>query len=1064
MASIGLSILTEAETGPYKTLIKDVAVDFSLSNPDQNWLHRKHLGYSTKRDTYDPDAYSLKLTLDQITVERQTQHHTMRLARLDSFDLTAFASQWPTPFLTPSSFMFDANSPILAVHTRVAGVQITERTRDLQKLIAIMESRPKTHHTPSTPSTPLSIPRLIIGLESGPISARIIYDADKGEKHRALELRSNGCAVSFDSEYKYPSVAIKKTFSQNSSVQSLHWNCTLSIVLEPVLVRVRSKRDIVVEGETRLTSDKDFLDDPPVLSLGIIEVNVAANAVAQTDGAAESLAIIDKSTLVYDLSAVFDTICTELWHPISVDATLQLLSIIPHKTKIPETTFEPQSQFTLLPAGLSAKIAVARFVVYITSPVISPGENLDLSRGFAMLTTISLEYCSLHASHSHWFDDPKQARSRVKLLLSAEPSVDALVAAKTIVPPNEKSAFVKVQFLNLVFRSAVATPYEPDDPVIVGRDDLADSHQEFLRINHMQFDLCLSCNVLSPHKSLTDICNISVQIPSIRVDLELAHVYSVLLGLQTLRILSLPRQPRPVSHVAVSKSNIVFMLQGNITTIQIHIALPNQKLLARIDKLSPCMDSSGPPRIRMAKMAVFVFLPPQINRWEEPTESRWDEFITLQAWEIILAPHGGSISISVNGDSARVRIPYGFVLADLVQDIIVSVKAIRHILHMASAGKYSAMPSPEPEGPKSVPHITLRLECLCLEAGDDPFESKLALIWQAGAEAVKQRLDREEAFKAKVATILTATPDVQTAVPKAEGEHEYQFSAKHTVSLEDARKRLDDLHALDWTLRLQRLKEQRSKEEEAIMHQTHSLPPTSLRSPNLTPTPSSPQAPPLLRITFHNLSLTISPPSFSIDRLPDVMHDLGNGLPRDTKFSLLIPLHIHFTLSSLQISLRDYPLPLLHVPFLGNSREVSWTFDTDLIIAEEMGSQLTADWIDCPIIRPWQALHGEVPFSFAVPRTINPVKTYAAPIIEVTTSGPTILSWGVSYGPAIQDMMRVVDTLSSSPRDSSPPVGFWDKVTDFFLILSALITEPFRFVWYSIGRRRYHLSVMFVFI
>ena len=1031
VASIGLCILTEAETGPYKTLIKDVVADFSLSNPDRNWLHRKHFGCSTKRDTYDPDAYSLKLTLRQITVERQTQHHTMQLARLDSFDLTAFASQWPIPFLAISPFMRDANGPILAVHTRVAGVQITERTQDLQRLIVIMESIPKTQHTPPTPPTSLSIPRLIIDLESGPIGARIIYDADKGEKHRALELRCNGFAVSLTSEYKYPSVAITKTFPQSSSVQSLHWNCNLSIVLEPVLVRVRSK-NIVVESETHLTSDKDFLDDPPVLSLGMIEVNVASNAVAQTDGAAESLAIIDKSTLVYELSAAFDTICTELWHPISVDATLRLLSIIPLETKIPEATFEPQSQFTRLPAGLSAKIAVSRFVVYITSPVISPGENLELSRGFAMLTTISWEYCSLHASHSHWFDDPKRTRSRAKLLLSAEPSVDALVAAKTIVPPNEKSAFVKVQIFNLAFRSAVATLYEPDDPVIVGRDDLAESHQEFLRIDHMHFDLCLSCKMLSPQESLTDICNISVQIPSIRADLELAHVYSVLLGLQTFHIMSLHRPPRPVSRVAVSKKNIVFMLHGNIMTIQIHLALPNQKLLARIDKLSPSMDSSGPPRIRMAKMAVFVFLPPQINRWEEPMESRWDEFVALQAWEICPAPQDGLITISVNGDSARLRIPYGFVLADLVQDIIVSVKAIRHILHMASAGNYSAMPTPEPEGPKSVPHITLRLECLCLEAGDDPFESKLALIWQAGAEAVKQRLDREEAFKAKVATILTAAPDLHAVLPRTEGEHEYQFSAKHSVSLEDARKRLDDLHALDWTLRLQMLKEQRSKEEEAIMHKTRSLPPTSLRLPNLTPTPSSLKAPPLLRVTFHNLSLIISPPSFSIDRLPDVMHDLGSGLPRNTKFSLLVPLHIHFTLSSLQISLRDYPLPLLQVPSRGNSREVSWTFDTDFIIAEEMGSELTVDWIDCPIIQPRQALHGEVPFSFAVPKTINPVKTYAAPTIEVTTSGPTILSWAVSYGPAIQDLVRVVDTLSSSPRDSSPAVGFWDKVTSFF--------------------------------
>ena len=1045
-------MLTEAETGPYKTLIKDVEVDFSLSDPERNWLHRNHLGCRAKSDTYDADAYGLNLTLHQIIMERQTQYGTMRLAKLDSFDFTALVSQWPSPFLAPSPFMHDANTPILAVHTRIAGVQITERIQDLQRLIIILEATQKTHdETHTTPFTSHSIPRLIIGFESGPIGARIIYDTDNGEKYRALELRNDGFAMFLHSEYKHPSLAIAGTFPWASSVQSLHWNCTFSLVLKPVLVRVRLKqKSIAVEGKTLLTSDKDFLDDPPVLSVGTIEVQVAAHAVAQTDSAAESPAIIDKSTLAYELSAVVDTICTELWHPISVDATLRLLSIIPHKTKMPEVSFEPQPRFTRLPTGLSAKIAVSHFVIFITSPVISPGESLDLSRGFAMRTTISLEYCSLHASHCHWYD-PKQAQSRAKLLLSAEPLVDALVAAKTIVPPNEKSAFIKVRVVNLAFRTAVATLYEPDEPAIVGRDDLAGGHQEFLRIDDMHFDLCLSCKLLSPHTSLTDMCNVSVQIPSIHADLGLAHVYSILLGLQTFHTLSPPRPARPAFRVTDSESNIIFMLQGNITTIRVHLALPNQKLLACIDGSRLSLDSGGPPRIRMAKTAVFVSLPPEINKQEETTESRRDEFITLQTWEICLAPHDGSLSISINGDSARLRIPYEFVLADLVQDAVVSVKAVRHILHMASAGHYSAMPSPEPEGPKSVPHITLRLECLCLEAQDDPFESRLALIWQAGAEAVKQRLDREDAFRAKVATILSAVPDPQTTVPKVEGEHEYQFSVNHTVPIEDARKRLDDVHVLDWTLRLQRLKEQRSKEEDAIMRKTHSPPPISLRPPDLTPMPSPPQVPPLLRVTFYNLSLTISPPSFSIDHLPDVMHSLGDGLPRDTKFSLLVPLHVHFTLSSLQVRLRDYPLPLFSVP-RGRSREVSWTFDTDLIIGEEMGSQLSVNWIDCPIIQPQQALHGEVPFSIAVPKTIMPVKTYAAPTVEVTAAGPTILSWGVSYGPAIQDMMRVVDTLSSAPRDSSPAVGFWDKVSQSVLIISALITGLRRFVWYSIGR------------
>jgi hypothetical protein len=103
-------------------------------------------------------------------------------------------------------------------------------------------------------------------------------------------------------------------------------------------------------------------------------------------------------------------------------------------------------------------------------------------------------------------------------------------------------------------------------------------------------------------------------------------------------------------------------------------------------------------------------------------------------------------------------------------------------------------------------------------------------------------------------------------------------------------------------------------------------------------------------------------------------------------------------------------------------------FDTDLVVAEEMGTELSVDWVDCPVVTSDYGLPGAAPFSLSVPKTIMPVKSYANPVIDVTATAPTIFSWGVSYGPGTQDVMRVVETLSSSPRDSSPGMGFWDKV------------------------------------
>jgi hypothetical protein len=57
-----------------------------------------------------------------------------------------------------------------------------------------------------------------------------------------------------------------------------------------------------------------------------------------------------------------------------------------------------------------------------------------------------------------------------------------------------------------------------------------------------------------------------------------------------------------------------------------------------------------------------------------------------------------------------------------------------------------------------------------------------------------------------------------------------------------------------------------------------------------------------------------------------------------------------------------------------------------------------------------------------------PVKTYAQPEINVNTTGITDMAWGVSFLPVIQEVMKVIDTLSTLPIDPSPSLGFWDKL------------------------------------
>ena len=1038
VASFGISILSDAETEPHKILITDIAIDLSRSNPSLSALHREHLGSRQKTEVYDSDPYALKLTCRQVTLERESQYHTLQLAKLGSINVQVLAFQWPRPFLIPTPFMGnDPNGPFLGIHIKLAGIHMTDRIQDLKRIINAMQTRERKSKNPVVPSKPLSfpIPRLSMTLECGPVIGRVIYDPGNGEKHRAVELRSNGFFLYLGSEYKHPTSGIRRSFPAASSVQSLHWGTSLSINLEPILVRVRSRHNFVGLSEPALhTSDQDFLDDPPVVSVGTIEIIGAANASAQMDGAFDSDANIDISTLIFDISTVFETICIEFWHPISVDATLRLLSLAPLKQEsLTVQTSTPR--FFHMPTAFYGKVAVARFVIFITAPDISPSNNLELSRGFTMHTCAALEYCSLRPNQDHWFNNFQRSRGRTELLLPAETLVDALVAAKSFGLQGDRSAFIKMWLADLVFKTAVATQYEPDEPAIIGREDTDNTLNEILRIGNIQVDICLSCKATINCLQHIDTCNISVQIPLIRADFRLAHAFSILLGLQTIMALNPPRPHRnPIStKIDDANSDFVLMVQGNVTALQALLTLPTQKTVIRVDGLSGHLNPSEPPRVKWTRVASFVSLPPQSNRWETPAPAKWDEFVALQKWEISFTKLAGSLLVSIDGDSVRLRIPHGFVLADLVQDAIVSAKAIKHMAHIASTGRYSDMQYPESEGPKEVPHLTIRLDCLCVEAQDDPFETKVSLIWRTGAEAVKQRMDREDAFMAKAAAVLSAEPTFSPTTkngPKADPEPEYQFTSKHSVSIAEARKRLDDVHCLDWALRLEKSRDRRIKDETSVLHKLYgtSLPPSSDSLLDFLEIPKPSADPPLLRAMLHSLCLTISPPSFGMDRLADVINEIGNGLPRSTLFSLLVPLHIHFTLSSLHATLRDYPLPLFDIPTRSDNSSISLTFDTDLIVAEEMGTELSVNWIKCPVIDDNQAVHGEAPFSIMVPKTIMPVKTYATPTIKITTSEATTFSWGVSYGPAIQDVMRIVETLSSPPRDSSPAIGFWDKV------------------------------------
>lgn len=1020
VSSVSLSFSSSTSKSIYyKTAIKDFHVDFHPSSAAADPLHAQWLGRSPKRENFDPETYGLQLRITTIVFERHKRGNVFPLATLGSLDFQAIAFQWPSPWLTPGMFMrSDPNAPFLATSLKIGGVDLTDRLDDLRDLLERRVAKPKDTAPKKSLLARLDgfqLPRCSMQVHCGVICARMICENSDQQTSSTLEMRSNGFSFGLGASYDSHSVAPPESLPLNYA----HLTGLFSFDLDPVLIHVRSGW-----ASVGFASDNEFLNDPAVLSIGAVEIkgNIGVDA-------EEELGVyrVKGSSISCDAHTIIDTFCVELWHADSVSATIQLLAMLPSHPETSDSSQVTPAKTPSLPFDITASLSLARFIVVITAPDINPNET-DLSRGVGLRALVSLELCTLKSRRTFKPGDAKHLEARMLLGVSKERLADTVVASKEHVQPNV-SAIARLCVSNLLVRSAVATQYESDDPFLAGRDDLTPTDQEFVRIENIRADASLadSGNEASAHHT----CHVIVDIPLIQGNFQLSNVYSALLALQTIQTIAKVR--RTVQHGTHNEgpSLIELSMECRIRTFNLLWSLPNQTVVSLLEDACFTLLSGQPVQTQFQSLAFWVPTSVPASRWEHDLDQRWDELLALYQWNIALPVVDHLESVAAKGESLRLRIPHGYVLADLILDLTVVAKAMKHLADIVKSGTFSDMPAPEAEGPKLCPNMTFDVRSFCIEAIDDPFEVRLGAIWKIGLEAVKQRLEREEAFSAKVAAILAARDNSDTEVV-VEGDHDYRFTAKHTVSVDDARRRLDEVHFLDWKFRLQNLKTAWSRQETSILHKLYGPHATSRNAPfPKSKVAMDAEAPPLFRVFIASLSLSLSLPTFSLDKMPDFLHEQGQGLPRNTEFSLLVPIHVNFALSLFRITIRDFPIPLLHVRGDPDTESPAWTFDSDIVIAEEMGSEFSVDWVECPILVANQGLHGANPLSLHVPKTIMPVKSYACPNIDISTTCPTILSWGVSYGPIMQDVVRIIETLTPNPRDPSPPIGFWDKVSRY---------------------------------
>ena len=445
---------------------------------------------------------------------------------------------------------------------------------------------------------------------------------------------------------------------------------------------------------------------------------------------------------------------------------------------------------------------------------------------------------------------------------------------------------------------------------------------------------------------------------------------------------------------------------------------------------------------------------------------------------------GGAViqekSIDVAMDFIRLAVPHQVVPHKIFDNFANALKATEQLHHRFKTRSDEYILKRRPEQPKEVPRISVRSKALLFDVEDGAFDWKLGTIYRIGLIEQKQRLAREEAFLAKVNNLenrnhnrassryrtqthpsqergrgkhsppqeargrsrsiksrsrhrSASPPSTQSQQMRYDRDGRCTLTKDAKISAEEAEYKLQRYNAQSWKRRIDvtyRIQNAGMRRIRGIFWGDDDIPENDEEAERILATPERPG---LMSTLISDLHIIIDKPSFPIKEYPQFLHRVGKGMPFDMEYSLLIPLNVQIDMGEARVTLRDYPLPLLHVPAIrpGQSpRLPSWSLKTDFVVAEEYRGIMSTKQVEIEVIPPGKFSRSKPGKGFAIDvrRTVSPVKTYSDVAIAINTSAPTSITWGASYQPAIQDMMMVIEGFTKPQVDPSDRTGFWDKI------------------------------------
>ncbi|KAI5963039.1 FMP27 [Candida pseudojiufengensis] len=358
--------------------------------------------------------------------------------------------------------------------------------------------------------------------------------------------------------------------------------------------------------------------------------------------------------------------------------------------------------------------------------------------------------------------------------------------------------------------------------------------------------------------------------------------------------------------------------------------------------------------------------------------------------------------LDIHTDSIRLIQPHKFIVYKLFDNISISLKLAKHLVKLLKSNETkenSNIVHPHQQNPIPLPPISIKSNHLKFVMEDDPFESELGMIYQLGLVEQRKRLELYSLFENKERQL----PD------------DKQYF-----------KRLDNLNqtiSKSWIRKVQVYKEKLRKE--VANHKTYLFGNECKFDSNYNlDVVAYPYHAPLLIIAMEGFDLNINQPEFGLDNVADFIYEVGQKVPKDTKYSVLIPTQLDLKVIEMRMHLRDYPLPILYSPRCKNNNS-SLYLKGPLVITEQL---VTKDEhirkLDIPLVPQANSKYD----SLIVEKTLSSIKMYTKLNCKFDSDYPTRIIWGTSYNFGIQQFMLNFDQFSKPPVDPSNKLGFWDKL------------------------------------